>query len=240
MAELLDNIFRQNGHTHSGPLPTPEQHTILHDLLGVSSGGASLADLAATVLDQPLIPLVPKAIPTPVAPLVPVATPVFVTPIADAIRAGTFRTGNLLNIAGGAIAVVPRLLQVLRAAAGLATAGGNSAFGGSKVRAALGVIGVASIVDFMISLFDDPDITNLADMVEELVESGWIQTPGTRRDGTETPLTWLHWNIANADAKPFLNGEYISRKFVAAVRRNERTPRYSAKPRPRGRRARGS
>jgi len=98
--------------------------------------------------------------------------------------------------------------------------------GSGALQAILTGIGVESVLDlFGIGLFgDNPDSAdNFAELVEELVNSGYIMTPSTRRDGTDAPTSWLHWHIDDDQARPFLTGEYIGRKFVNAVRTRERT-----------------
>jgi len=132
----------------------------------------------------------------------------------------------------------PRIITALRSThlINLAARTGTTLGVGSILRTGLGVLGVASVLDLLVGVlgFDDADADGLADMIEELTESGFIQIPERRRDGTESPLNWIHWNIAGQNDRPFYSPEYISRKFVAAVRRNERTPRYRGKPRPNG------
>ncbi len=126
---------------------------------------------------------------------------------------------------------------------GMGGLGGGGAAGGA-LRTALQFLGVETVLDlFGIGLLgggDRDDADEMSRLIEEMVESGYIQTPGVRRDGTTGANNWLHWNIDDDDARPFLTSEYIGRSFVNAVRKNERTPRYSGRPRPRGRARRSS
>ncbi len=119
---------------------------------------------------------------------------------------------------------------------GLGGLGGGISAGGI-LRTALTGLGVESVLDlFGMGLFganDDED--KLADLIEDLVNSGYIRTPSMRKDGTSGSNHYLHWDTEQDDARPFLTSEYIGRAFVNSVRKNERTPRYTSRPRPRGR-----
>jgi len=184
---------------------------------------------------------------------VPTPEPVFSDPIIPNIDPSIPIAQGSIGGLGMAIVLIPRLITVMRSAAAITVASraGSAAKGlnwamaggvtGSVFSRGLAALGVVSAVDFFLQMFNGSQDSELfAEMVQELVDSGWINTPGERRDGTETPQTWLHWHIADSDAKPFLNSEYINRKFVASVRKNERTPRYRGRPNVRGTRGRRS
>lgn len=146
--------------------------------------------------------------------------------------------------------VLPALGTALKVASTITVAGAQAGgsrvpssisgiFGGNLLHKGLAVLGLVTvageITDWGQILWPDfstDEQQRLQELVSEMVASGFIQTPAPRRDGTVSPMTWLHWNLEDPDSRPFLTGEYISRKFVSAVRRNERTPRFRGRPRP--------
>lgn len=146
--------------------------------------------------------------------------------------------------------ILPGAALVVRTAAQLTkigATGGRGPLSGAlsggilqKALAAIGVIELADLLGFNIFGGQRDDEDALLDLISELTDSGYIQVPGVRRDGTTGANNWLHWNIDDDSARPFLTSEYIGRNFVQAIRRNERTPRYTGRPRPRGRTSRGS
>lgn len=181
--------------------------------------------------------------------LVPQATP-FEDPMID-LRASIGPDLPDLALGGSmvtpaALVAIPALGTALRVASTITIAGasrattlGSNMFGGSllaKGLAALGLITAAGeITEWGSSLWPNlstDEQQKLQELVNDMVATGFIQTPSARRDGTVSPMTWLHWNIEDPNSRPFLTGEYISRKFVSAVRRNERTPRFRGRPRP--------
>lgn len=155
---------------------------------------------------------------------------------------------------GSALILRPAAAIVLRTSAQIANFGnkgvgtvmpfGGGFSGGSVLRTVLTGLGIETVLDMfglgLIGGGERPDAEEMATMIEEMVDSGYIQIPGLRRDGTTGANNWLHWNIEDDSARPFLTSEYIGRNFVNAVRKNERTPRYTSRPRPRGRTRRGS
>ncbi len=168
-----------------------------------------------------------------------------VTPRTSPVNTGGLNMSLLPVVVPGAAIVIRTAAQLTRLGAGTGAnvLGGVFGAGGSSIlQRALQVIGVASIADLLgFNIFGGRnDEDQLLDLVEELVASGFIQTPSARRDGTTGSNNWLHWDIGADDSRPFLTSEYIGRGFVNAVRKNERTPRYTSRPRPRGRARRSS
>jgi len=126
------------------------------------------------------------------------------------------------------------------------TTGGAFGFisGSSIIRNALGVLGLAGIVDLVLDLFPDRDDQDeIAELVNDLMESGFIDVADKRRgdDSNAVPAIFIMDLSGGLNrGKPFMVWEYFSRNFVKAVRKNERTPRYAGRPRPQGRRSRSS
>lgn len=156
------------------------------------------------------------------------------------VSSALFLPGAAIAVRGAASIMRAGIKVPQGAFGGLPGIGGMS--GGGILRGVLTGMGVESVLDlFGLGLFgSEPENADvLSDLIEEMVESGYINTPGVRKDGTHGANNWLHWNLDDNSARPFLSSEYISRNFVQAVRRNERTPRYRSKPRPAGRSRRG-
>ena len=185
------------------------------------------------------IPEIPTSIP------VPVDNPILKFENLEAFQGSGSQGGKSSMVQS--MVYIPKIIKAFQGAHVIQVAGrarGASPFGlgfgtsgGNLINIALSTLGVASVIDLVLGMFgpgDDDDI--LADMITELTASGYIKTPSKRRDGTDSPMNWIHWNIADGD-QPFYSPEYISRKFVQSVRKNERTPRYRGRPTPaRGRR----
>ena len=75
----------------------------------------------------------------------------------------------------------------------------------------------------------------LVEEIDAAIAGGTIDLPGPRRDGTNPPPIAI---VVPTDGglnrgKPFGIRDYFSRNFVAAVRKDERTPRYRGRPRAR-------
>lgn len=214
---------------------------------------------SAGVLGSPL-PTDPMPVPAGDLPSIP-RTPIddlgpTITPINIQAQSPT---GGFMAPLLFPVLVRPAGALVLKAAVSLTRASrrmgaAGSAFSGSASLPGLGGgsigilntilagFGVTQVMDILgIDFFgqDRQDADQLGLLVEELLQSGYIRTPGDRKDGSAAGDSWLHWNMDDDDARPFLTGEYINRNFVAAVKKNLQTPRYTGRPRPRGRSRRG-
>ncbi len=117
--------------------------------------------------------------------------------------------------------------------------------GSGIVSKALGFLGIATIVDFVIDLFgqNEPDADIISELILDMMESNFVDVANPRSgdDATAVPSILVFDLSGNLNrGRPFLTWEYFSRNFVKAVRKNERTPRYRGRPTPGGRRRRSN
>ncbi len=104
------------------------------------------------------------------------------------------------------------------------------------IQQGLAFLGIATAVEFIISLFgDEGDADDIAALMENMMESGFLDVAEKRRgdDNTAVPSIFVFDLSGNLNrGRPFLTWEYFSRNFVNSVRKNERTPRFRGRPRP--------
>ncbi len=142
--------------------------------------------------------------------------------------------GNVVTAA----LMVPKLARALMGATSMVTARqavGMGAFmpsAGGILSGIGAVLGINEIIDFLFP--DEPNQNDMADMIEELAGSGQILVPpkNPRFDDSAEPS---YFTLNRLNAQMWLHYKYHSGKSIAAVKRNERTPRYTSRPRPRGR-----
>lgn len=187
----------------------------------------------------------PVLVPTPVPTSDPFAN-LLTDPIATMQDLGVSPPIFAGGISSVAIQIIPRAATIIRAAAGISSAGKKAGAaggimggitGGSLFQKGLAALGILEVSSWLFSTFNgSSEADQLGELIQELVDSDFINVPGVRRDGTTGANNWLHWNLADSGARPFLTSEYINRNFVKAVQKNERTPRFRGRPRARGRR----
>ncbi len=155
---------------------------------------------------------------------------------------GTPAIGGAMAMFGGAIQVAPRLVIAIRAAANATNAGRFAGIVGAgrgllaRLIPALGLEAIADLFGFGISdLFGASEIQQLEELVEELVDSGYIQWDArTDRHGQQIAMTFVVIPLDN-DERPYgMSYRPFSRSTVNKMQtatntiKRRRTPRRRA------------
>jgi len=111
--------------------------------------------------------------------------------------------------------------------------------GGSSIKGGLifagGALGLSAIADAMFD-GDEEGLESFLDAFDSDFASGNILWGSYRRgDNAGEPIAPNYLILDLNQGRGWIADQYISKKFVAAVRKNERTPRYTSPPKPRGR-----
>jgi len=104
------------------------------------------------------------------------------------------------------------------------------------VASVIGVVGIGMLVD---TVFDGDEemLDRMLGFIEQGIQEGSILWPTFRRgdnSGEQIPPNYLTFDLNKGTG--WIHQEHISKNFVNAVRRNERTPRYKSTPSPKRRR----
>jgi len=103
----------------------------------------------------------------------------------------------------------------------------------------IGIAGFAAIGILVDQVFDGDEqmLDRMLGFIEQGIAEGSILWPTFRRGdnaGEQIPPNYLTFDLNKGTG--WIHQEHISKNFVNAVRRNERTPRYKSTPSPKRRR----
>lgn len=151
--------------------------------------------------------------------------------------------GGSPMVFGGAIAVAPRLAIAIRAAASAVNAGrfaGVTQAGRGLLRRLLPILGVEQIADLfgfgIADIFGSSDIQQLEELVEELVDSGYIMWDArTSRDGQPVMMKYVVLPIDSEERPYGMAYRPFSRSTVTKMREKRNTIRRRSTPRRRSR-----